>query len=212
MNEITELTIEDSDNILKELEDAFFDIPFDNSAFQTENFIIAAQITPERAYRAIGLRMSEKLRALNEAKYSRMKEDIDIEELREKLTLPDVSKWDKRRAEVDIQYKLENRQFSNKLINDALAELSILYKHFKALPKFTREQFEQGEKLHFEQKLQRQLIGVSGARESLANMTDDIRAIVSYEHNVAALSSAPTTDELRDCLTDINLIVAQEQK
>lgn len=159
----TSLTIADSDNILKELEAAFFDIPFENSAFQT----IAAQITPERAYRAIGLRMSAKLRALNEAKYGRMKEDIDIDELREKIASIDTSKWDKARAEIDIMQKLENRTYTDKLINDALAELSLLYKHFKSLPKFTREQFEAGERRHFEQSLQRQVLGLAGAKESL---------------------------------------------
>jgi hypothetical protein len=205
----TSLTIDDSDNILKELETAFFDIPFENSAFQTESFVIAAQITPERAYRAIGLRMSAKLRALNEAKYGRMREDIDIDELREKIVSVDTTKWDKARAEIDIMQKLENRTYADKLINDALAELSILYKHFKQLPKFSREQFEAGERRHFEQSLQRQVLGLAGAKESLTNMGEDFAALAAFEINYAQLledTSDITSEKLLSCQVDVNLI------
>ena len=181
------VTEENIKSVIQELEDAFFDIPFENSAFQTEAFVIAAQITPERAYRSIGLRMNAKLRALNEAKFGRMKEDIDIEELREKIDDPDTSKWDRMRHEIDIQQKLSNRTFTDKLINDALTELNVLYGHFKTLPKFTRAQFEQGEQRHFEQRLQRQISGISGARESMVNMIDDRRAIGEFEQNYTAL-------------------------
>ncbi len=65
--------------IIKEIEDAFYDIPFENSAFQNEYFVLQGQYTPARAYRAIGLRMSSKLQAINELKYGRQLEEINIE-------------------------------------------------------------------------------------------------------------------------------------
>ena len=74
---ISEETVHD---VITEIQDAFYDIPFENSKFQTENFVLNNQITPARAYRALGLRINAKLRALTEAKYSKMRAEIDIEE------------------------------------------------------------------------------------------------------------------------------------
>jgi hypothetical protein len=48
-------------------------------------------------------------------------------------------------------------------------ELNILYAHFQKLPRYTREQFELGEREHFDIKLNRQLLGVQGAAEALEN-------------------------------------------
>ena len=50
-----QVTNENVAAVLQEVQEAFYDIPFENSQFQTEAFVIAAQLTPERAYRAIGL-------------------------------------------------------------------------------------------------------------------------------------------------------------
>jgi hypothetical protein len=186
------ITQENTESVIKEIEEAFFDIPFENSQFQTENFVINAQLTPERAYRAIGLRMNNRLRALREAQFSRMKEDIDIDELRAKLSLSEYNKFDKRRFEVDIQQKLSNRAFTDKLINDAIAELNVLYHHFKRLPRFTRQQFEEAEHTYFEQSLTRQLKGIVGAAESLANMTSPTPAIM---HEGSKPCTTLTTDK-----------------
>lgn len=187
----TELQITESNvtNVLEEIQHAFFDIPFENSQFQTEAFVIGAQVTPERAYRAIGLRMNSKIQALLEAKYGRAKEDIDIEELQEKIDNPETNKFDRRRAELEVQFKLSNRAYTDKLINDAITELNILYKHFKALPRYTREQFELGEREHFEIKLSRQLEGVQGAAESVANMQHDLAALQEFEQEQLLLDN-----------------------
>jgi hypothetical protein len=168
-----DLTIEDCDTVLGEIERAFFDIPFENSQFQTEQFVINAQLTPARAYRAIGLRMFNRIRALREAQYGRMREDIDIEELQVKIDNPSTDEFERRRAWVDIEQKLESRRYTDKLINDALKELDVLYRHFKALPNYSRDEFEAEEREHFTQKLNRQLRGITGARESLADMQND---------------------------------------
>lgn len=179
---------ENVSDVLAEVQQAFFDIPFENSAFQTENFVIASQITPERAYRAIGLRMHNRIQALLEAKYGRAKEDIDLEELQAKIDNPETSVFDRRRAQLDVEYKLANRKYTDKLINDAICELNILYKHFKSLPKYTRAEFEQGELQHFEERLTRQVRGISGAQESLVNMHNDFGLIKAYEDQVLQLA------------------------
>lgn len=77
----------DPESILKEIEDTFFDIPFGNSHFQIENFIVNAEITPERAFRAVGLQLMDKLKALKKAKFADKRLEIDIEEIKEKLTV-----------------------------------------------------------------------------------------------------------------------------
>jgi hypothetical protein len=201
------VTTENYKSVIDEIESAFFDIPFENSEFQTNAFVVASQITPARAYRAIGLRMHSKLRALEEAKFGRMKEDIDIEELQEKIQDPNTSKWDRMRAEVDIQQKISSRRFTDKLINDALAELNVLYSHFKVLPKYTRSQFEQEEQFHFTQRLNRQLQGVQGASESLTNMSLDTQLISSFETNYmqSLVNSQPQSLEslLQDTINDV---------
>lgn len=190
------VTYENSEDVIREIEQAFFDIPFENSKFQTESFVIGGQITPERAYRAIGLRMHAKLRALNEAKFGRMKEQVDLDEIEHKLSSGELNKFDRRREEIKRDQILSNRTWTDKLINDALSELNVLYKHFKALPKYTREQFENGERLHYEQRLNRQVLGLEGAKESLINMREDISALKHYEERVLALENKASDEEL----------------
>jgi hypothetical protein len=190
------VTYENSEDVVREIEQAFFDIPFENSKFQTESFVIGGQITPERAYRAIGLRMHAKLRALNEAKFGRMKEQVDLEEIEHKLNTGELNKFDRRREEIKREQILSNRTWTDKLINDALSELNVLYKHFKALPKYTREQFENGERLHYEQRLNRQVLGLEGAKESLINMQEDIAALKHYEERVLALENNASNEQL----------------
>ena len=178
---VTENNVAD---VLAEVQEAFYDIPFENSQFQTEAFVIAAQVTPERAYRSIGLRMQSKIQAILEAKHGRAKEDIDIEELQEKIDDPDISSFERRRAQLDIDFKLANKQYTDKLLNDAITELNILYGHFQKLPRYTREQFELGESKHFQIKLDRQVKGIQGALEALTNMHQDAPMFTELENQL----------------------------
>lgn len=162
------------DNIVQDVEKAFYDIPFENSAFQNINFVVNQQLTPARAYRAIGLRISAKVRALKEAYFGRQIEDIDIAELEAKRDNPDTTKWDRMRAEVEIQKKLSNRNYTDKLINDAVCEINTLYAEMKKLPRYSRSEFEAEERSHFEIRLQNQLNGIQGAGESLLAMTHSV--------------------------------------
>lgn len=175
MEETNLVVLDEKDlpGVIQEFQDAFYDIPFGNSKFQIENFVVNSQHTPARMYRAVGLSSSAKIRALREALYSRKKEEIDIEELEEKIADPLTSKFDKRRFQLDIEQKMENREYTKKLVNDALHELSQYYRIFKSLPKLTRPEFEQEEKKHFKIRLNKAVLGIQGARESLDNMGDD---------------------------------------
>lgn len=163
----------DIPSILTELETAFYDIPFENSDFQNSMFVVAAQQTPGRAFRAIGLRMFAKIRAIKELNFARRLEEIDLQEKQELVNNEQVSKFDRMRAQVEIDKMLDQREWTDKLLNDALKELGCLYTEFKKLPAITRDQFEQEERLHFQLKLERQAQGHVGALESLANMNGD---------------------------------------
>ena len=71
--------------------------------------------------------------------------------------------------------------WQSKLVNDTIEELNILYKHFKSFPRYTRDQFESAERLHFEQRLTRQAIGLDGAKSSMINMNEDLSALLNFE-------------------------------
>jgi hypothetical protein len=195
---LTTVSIENAADVIKEVQDAFWDIPFDNSAFQTENFVIASQITPERAYRAIGLSLNKKLVALQEALINEEKTKVELEELQEKIDSPDYDRFEKRRFELKIQSIKINEPFGKKLINDAIVDLNVLYKHFKSLPRYTRQQFEAGEKRHFLESLNRQSLGVSGAKESLINMFDDAHALENFESNFKLIANNYNNELLQD--------------
>jgi len=197
--------------VIKEVQDAFYDIPFENSAFQTENFVIAGQITPERAYRAIGLRMNKKLIAVQEALIGKEMQKVEEEEIRAKLESPDYNQFEKRKFELELQKRQINKPFGDKLLNDAIKELNVLYKHFKALPKYTREQFEAGEKRHFLENLNRQALGLQGAKESLINMFDDISSIEKFENDFKLISNNYDTQLLLE-LTENSLTNVQKKQ
>lgn len=172
MNDLA-LRVEEVGSVLEELDAAFFDIPFENSDFQNRAFVVAAQITPARAYRAIGLRMFAKVRAVKEYQFQQQLNGIDIEEKEAKIASPDTSEFDRRRLRVEVLKIEDGATFGKKLLNDALRELNCLYAEFKKLPRYTREQFEAEEAAHFDQRLTRQLRS-SGAAESLTNMQRDL--------------------------------------
>lgn len=172
-NQLKPLSVDDISNVLTQLETAFYDIPFENSDFQNRAFVVAAQQTPARAYRAIGLRMFSKIRAVKEYKFQQERNQIDIEEKEAKIADPDTSDFDRRRLRLDIMQIQDGQAWGEKLLNDALRELDCLYAEFNKLPRYNREQFELEERKHFDARMERQ-IKYPGPHESLANMHSDL--------------------------------------
>lgn len=167
------IKLENVHDVLGEIEEAFYDIPFENSEFQTRAFVVAAQQTPARAYRAIGLRMHSKIQAVKEYIYNQEKTKIDLEEKQWMLDQPDISSFEKRRIQLEINKIIDGEAWGKKLLNDAISELNVLYDEFRKLPHYTRAQFESEEYNHFNLRLHRQL-SANGAQESLLNMTEDL--------------------------------------
>jgi len=187
MNKIQEFEYDNVQNILDEIENAFYDIPFGNTDFQCENFVIAASITPARAYRAIGLQLQLILVNLRELKYAEKLKQIEILELQEKIADENTNKFEKMKAEIKLEQIRNGDNWNKKLAKDQIHQANLYYKHFKSLPKYTREQFEQNEKLFFEQSQRRQLLGITGAKESIMNMIDDKKTLDQFEQTWLSL-------------------------
>jgi hypothetical protein len=207
MNNLT--TLQNTNEALLNIEKRFYNIPFENSNFQNNAFVVAAQITPERAYRAIGLRIHSKLRALQENYFNERKSEIRIGELQELIESSSTSKWDKMRHELEIEQILTSRPYTEKLKNDAMQEISCLYAHLEKLPEYTREEFEAGEMQHFIETSKRQTNGITGGEESLVNMIKDIPALEAYKEAVIQITDNSQLDLLR--LNMQNQLVTKEQ-
>lgn len=181
MNNKTQLNLANLQDALQEVESAFYDIPFANTDFQCEAFVIAAQITPARAYRSIGLQLQSILTELNNIKYAEKLKQIEILELQEKINDESISKFERMKAEVKLEQLQSKNIWNEKLVSDQIHQANLYYKHFKAFPKYTRDQFEKEEFLYFEQSLRRQILGITGAKESIMNMMDDKQTIQNFE-------------------------------
>ena len=170
---------DDLKNILNDIEQRSSEIPFGNSDFQTDNFVIAGAITPARAYRAILLQLRSRLDAIHKTKFSRDLQKIDIAEMAEQIKSWKTGKWEKQRLKTRIAEAHYDFSQSEKLIKDAIHEIGLLYNRLQSFSHFTREEFEAEEKQHFEERLTRQIKGITGAAESLENMYTDAPILIN---------------------------------
>ncbi len=184
-----EKKVDELKDFLKELYNQFEELPFGNSDFQNKYFVINSQITPARAFRALCLRLRDRINALLEAYYNLKKEDIDIEELEEKLKT-EKNIYEKRRIELDIEFKKLKRIDIKKLVDDAIHEVNYLLNLYNQFPTITREEFESEEEEYFKKKLTTQLIGDGNLMSllSMGYMIDEngnlIEASEKFKYNV----------------------------
>ena len=162
--------VERTTNLLREVEESFAGVPFGNSDFQISNFIINAGLTPERAFRAVCLTMREKIISLKEAFFNGKRTEVDLEELQARIEDPTTDRFAKRRTEIDYDEKFSRQADTEKLINDAVHEIEVLYAYWQKLPHPTRSQFEAAEEDYFKLSLTKQVLGIDGAVGSLENM------------------------------------------
>ena len=123
------------------------------------------------------MRLNNRITALKECYYNTKLENIDVEEMKEKIET--AEKYEKQRLEVRLEQKLANRIQLEKMIIDCKQEIADLYSAFQQLPKMTREEFEKEEEYHFELKFAKELklskeFGSNKATaSSIDNMSDD---------------------------------------
>lgn len=195
---MTKLTLQNTESILEEIKEAFFDIPFGNTKFQTEMFVIAAQITPARAYKTIGMQLLVLIESVKSKLYEHEKEQIKLEQLKEEINSGELNKYEQKIKEIDLKIKENEIDSHKKYLNDAIHEMNVLYAHLQKFPKYTREEFEAQEYLYFEQSLQRQVLGLTGAKEALINMIDDKKTIEQFENLYAQLPDNKKKEMLND--------------
>lgn len=186
------------EELSKEIYSAALEIPFENSDFQNDFFVLKSNYTPGRAYRSLLLRLSAKIQALQEARYNLEKEQIDIEESQFKLEheADNLSPFEKRRIELELKRHQEKADYLEKLVYDAVHEVQHLYAIFQKFPKYTREQFEKEEKEHFQIKLGRSVAGINGALDSLTVIDNNPDVVGSKElEELEKLLLEPTTNE-----------------
>lgn len=157
--------------VLQNIEKDFYDIPFGNTQYQIEKFVINQAQTPQRAYRTIGLQLINLIQSLEDSVLNNEKIKIDIEELEDKLK-PErqVDRFERRRLEVDLISKKRMLVRQEKSISDNLKQIEIYHSYYNTLPKYTREEFEQAEENYYLKHLHTQALGYTGAQEALLSM------------------------------------------
>ena len=155
------------------------EIPFGNSDFQNAAFVEANQITPERAYRAVLINLSQHLEALREAYYNLKREEVEIRRLEAKLASEQTNEFDKELAQIDMEEKQIQKRYTAKMVADALHSVEHYKARMASYPAYTRAQFELAEANHYHERLHRQLNGLTGPAEALANIEADAPKLIA---------------------------------
>lgn len=148
------------------------DIPFENSLYQDEAFILNTSYTDARAVRNIGLRLSSKLQALRELEYGMEKAAIEKAKLESKK-FNDI--FDQQLAELEIRKREAGLAYTQKLLKDCLYECEYLRAILAKLPKLSRAEFESQERQYFIESLTRQAVGIPESLKSLEAMGEPIQ-------------------------------------
>jgi len=164
------------------------DVPFGNSDYQNRQAIVNDEQTPMRAYRHAALRITNRLQALMEARYSVMKADVEIRKLKRRL-LTESDDLERELLHIEIEQKQATIPYTEKLVSDAIAEIESLYPVIEKLGAVKRSDFEAEESEHF-----RLNFAASGKALLDANRPDLYEAItglpkVSLSTNSTALRS-----------------------
>jgi hypothetical protein len=217
------ITKDNINNILKEIQEDSFDIPFGNSDYQTIHFMINSSNTPQRAYRNILLRLKDRISAMQEnsfniklidnkiLKYNNiikkknrnrkrlqkeldslhnctkvLRNDIEAERIKSDIEMLGI---ETEKYQIKIDKTLSTRGDIDKLANDTIHEIELLYNIYQKLPKYTREEFESAEEQYFITSLSHQITGSAGPRESLLNMGMTLDNDLNITKNEKALLS-----------------------
>ncbi len=150
------------------------EIPFGNSQFQIKNFVLGKLMSPSRKYRAILLNMNSLMQKLKHSYFEFKRQEIDIKELEYKNSLKEINEFDKGRNEITIEEKIDGREHWSKLIKDSIIELECYNETLEKLPEINRDEFENGEYEYYQKELNKQVLGITGAKESLLAMGEEL--------------------------------------
>lgn len=138
------------------------EIPFGNSNFQNQFFVIWYEHSNPRVYRAAALYISSKLEALLETYYNLKKQNIDIELLKREIAKLEAEKPENydlliEKKKLEIEEKNARLIHLEKLIKDAIVEIESLWPIIAEMWKITRAEFEAAEEEHYRKKMKFEL-------------------------------------------------------
>lgn len=144
------INIEKYSNTISDITQRSQEIPFGNSKWQMDS-LIASEGTPERAYRHLLLNFHKRYNDLKSCSIGRRKSENKIKQIQKKL---ETEQDDLIREELilEIEEIMCSWEYENKLAKDCVVELEYMLSIINKLPRFTKEDFENGEKLHFKLK------------------------------------------------------------
>jgi hypothetical protein len=190
------------------------DIPFENSLFQDEAFIINMSYTDARALRSVTLKLSTKLQALRELEHKMEETKIDLDEIESKMEYT-RDKFQLRRFELDKKRKLSSQLLTKKLLKDALYEVEYLRAVMSKLPNLTRREFEEQEFKYFTESLTRQAMNMPESHNSLRAMGhhgEQLPAINFEEPSVTERLGATIKEFLVNAETNVKALMSSEDK
>lgn len=129
---------------------AMNEIPFENSNAQTDSIINSA-LTPERAYRQLGIRFMKRWNDLKICSIERRKSEIKVKRMEKELA-ETSDELDKEELQLEIEKIKTSWPYEDKLAGDCKAELLHIVKRLKQLPCYDRKMFEEAEKQWLEMK------------------------------------------------------------
>lgn len=119
------------------------EIPFENSNVQTDNVINSA-LTPERAFRQLGIRFMKRWNDLKICSIERRKSEIKVEKMKKEL-VKITDELDREELQLEIEKIKTNWPYEDKLANDCKAELLHIVKRLQQFPCYDRKMFEEAE-------------------------------------------------------------------
>jgi len=168
------ITKENLAEVLQEIRDKTYDIPFNHSLYQIEKFILNEPGSKGRLLRQLGLELNSKIETIRGSIIERKKENIDMRKMKAQLDKNskyyETDMFEREKIELDLQLKESNQPYQEKLLKDAFIELNYMYSVFSQIDPMTREEFEDQEEQHFTNHLLKQVKGLKGAHESLYHM------------------------------------------
>lgn len=180
------------DEIITGLKERLDDVSFSQSEFQDKYFVEAAARTPARAYQTILIQIQCILDAVQKARFDLRRNGIEQKRLSAELAKADLDEYALELAQIDLEEKQWDALSIQKRIDDESKRLENFWNRLKDYGRYTPELFEAEESTHFALRLENQIKGVVGAREAIANVTEDAPRLSEFLSGSRLLTAEQT--------------------
>jgi hypothetical protein len=146
MSNIT-ANIQKYSNVIENINQRYQDIPFGNSKWQMDS-LIAAEQTPERAYRHLLINFQKRFNDLKSCSINRRKAENKVKQIQRQIE-KETDELILEELSLEIEEITCGWEYENKLAKDCVVELEYMNSMIEKLPRFTKDEFEAGENEHF---------------------------------------------------------------